>query len=143
MAPRQHPLHRIVSTQAQAGRADGLRRLGHEGWEAVIGLKPTCSWVGQQDLQPRSTNFGDQPKQPHRPVVLGCRNPPVLNQKVLEYAVKAASGLQLQVASTASFDRTAVFHPPAQDYQISQFDQPIAETAGSSGSGRKREKTPT
>jgi aspartyl-tRNA(Asn)/glutamyl-tRNA(Gln) amidotransferase subunit B len=53
---------------------------------------------------------------------------PVLNQKVLEYAVKASLALNLHVAEHSKFDRKQYFYPDLpKNYQISQFDEPIAE----------------
>jgi aspartyl-tRNA(Asn)/glutamyl-tRNA(Gln) amidotransferase subunit B len=52
----------------------------------------------------------------------------VLNQKVLEYAVKAAMALNLKVAEHSKFDRKQYFYPDLpKNYQISQYDEPIAE----------------
>jgi aspartyl-tRNA(Asn)/glutamyl-tRNA(Gln) amidotransferase subunit B len=53
---------------------------------------------------------------------------PVLNQKVLEYAVKAAMALNLHIAEHSKFDRKQYFYPDLpKNYQISQYDEPIAE----------------
>ena len=53
---------------------------------------------------------------------------PVLNQKVLEYAVKAAMALNLKIAEHSKFDRKQYFYPDLpKNYQISQYDEPIAE----------------
>ena len=53
---------------------------------------------------------------------------PVLNKKVLEYAVKAALALNLEIAEHSKFDRKQYFYPDLpKNYQISQFDEPIAE----------------
>ena len=50
------------------------------------------------------------------------------NKKVLEYAVKAAMALNLNIASHSKFDRKQYFYPDLpKNYQISQFDEPIAE----------------
>jgi aspartyl-tRNA(Asn)/glutamyl-tRNA(Gln) amidotransferase subunit B len=47
---------------------------------------------------------------------------------VLEYAVKAALALNLNIAAHSKFDRKQYFYPDLpKNYQISQFDQPIAE----------------
>ena len=52
----------------------------------------------------------------------------MLNQKVLEYAVKAALALNLHVAEHSKFDRKQYFYPDLpKNYQISQYDEPIAE----------------
>ena len=76
-----------------------------------------------------STAFGDEPNTHIDPVVCGLPGTlPVLNQKVLEYAVKAALALNLNIAAHSKFDRKQYFYPDLpKNYQISQFDQPIAE----------------
>jgi aspartyl-tRNA(Asn)/glutamyl-tRNA(Gln) amidotransferase subunit B len=53
---------------------------------------------------------------------------PVLNEKVLEYAVKAGLALNCKIAPHSKFDRKQYFYPDLpKNYQISQFDLPIAE----------------
>jgi len=124
------PLHRIVSS-AGASREIGMASaIGHEGWEAVIGLETHVQLgTASKIFTAASTNFGNQPNTHIDPVVLGLPGTlPVLNQKVLEYAVKAALALNLQVAEHSKFDRKQYFYPDLpKNYQISQFDQPIAE----------------
>ena len=69
-------------------------------WEAVIGLE-THVQLGTDSkiFTNASTTFGDQPNTHIDPVVCGLPGTlPVLNQKVLEYAVKASLALNLQVA---------------------------------------------
>ena len=52
----------------------------------------------------------------------------MLNQRVLEYAVKAAMALNLNIAEHSKFDRKQYFYPDLpKNYQISQYDEPIAE----------------
>ena len=99
-------------------------------WEVVIGLE-THVQLGTKSkiFTSASTNFGDDPNTHIDPVV--CDLPgtlPVLNKKVLEYAVKAAMALNLNIASHSKFDRKQYFYPDLpKNYQISQFDEPIAE----------------
>ena len=53
---------------------------------------------------------------------------PVLNAKVLEYAVKAALALNMRIAPHSKFDRKQYFYPDLhKNYQISQYDEPIGE----------------
>ncbi|MCP9800299.1 Asp-tRNA(Asn)/Glu-tRNA(Gln) amidotransferase subunit GatB [Synechococcus sp. RedBA-s] len=99
-------------------------------WEAVIGLETHVQLgTASKIFTAASTNYGDDPNTHIDPVVLGLPGTlPVLNEKVLEYAVKAALALNLQVAEHSKFDRKQYFYPDLpKNYQISQFDQPIAE----------------
>ena len=99
-------------------------------WEAVIGLE-THVQLGTDSkiFTNASTTFGDEPNTHIDPVVCGLPGTlPVLNQKVLEYAVKAAMALNLKIAEHSKFDRKQYFYPDLpKNYQISQFDEPIAE----------------
>ena len=103
---------------------------GEGAWEAVIGLE-THVQLGTDSkiFTAASTTFGDAPNTHIDPVVCGLPGTlPVLNEKVLEYAVKAAMALNLKVAEHSKFDRKQYFYPDLpKNYQISQFDQPIAE----------------
>jgi len=99
-------------------------------WEDVIGLE-THVQLGTKSkiFTSASTNFGDDPNTHIDPVVCGLPGTlPVLNKKVLEYAVKAAMALNLNIAAHSKFDRKQYFYPDLpKNYQISQFDEPIAE----------------
>ncbi|MFM7087895.1 MAG: Asp-tRNA(Asn)/Glu-tRNA(Gln) amidotransferase subunit GatB [Cyanobium sp.] len=99
-------------------------------WEAVIGLE-THVQLGTDSkiFTAASTSFGDEPNTHIDPVVCGLPGTlPVLNEKVLEYAVKAALALNLQIAAHSKFDRKQYFYPDLpKNYQISQYDEPIAE----------------
>ncbi|WP_094556118.1 Asp-tRNA(Asn)/Glu-tRNA(Gln) amidotransferase subunit GatB [Synechococcus sp. 1G10] len=99
-------------------------------WEAVIGLETHVQLgTASKIFTAASTSFGDDPNTHIDPVVCGLPGTlPVLNEKVLEYAVKAALALNLQVAEHSKFDRKQYFYPDLpKNYQISQFDEPIAE----------------
>ncbi|MEA5475399.1 Asp-tRNA(Asn)/Glu-tRNA(Gln) amidotransferase subunit GatB [Synechococcus sp. CCY9201] len=99
-------------------------------WEAVIGLE-THVQLGTDSkiFTCASTAFGDDPNTHIDPVVCGLPGTlPVLNQRVLEYAVKAAMALNLRIAEHSKFDRKQYFYPDLpKNYQISQYDEPIAE----------------
>jgi aspartyl-tRNA(Asn)/glutamyl-tRNA(Gln) amidotransferase subunit B len=96
----------------------------------VIGLE-THVQLGTESkiFTSASTAFGDDPNTHIDPVVCGLPGTlPVLNQKVLEYAVKAAMALNLHIAEHSKFDRKQYFYPDLpKNYQISQYDEPIAE----------------
>ncbi|MEB3327037.1 MAG: Asp-tRNA(Asn)/Glu-tRNA(Gln) amidotransferase subunit GatB, partial [Synechococcus sp.] len=99
-------------------------------WEAVIGLETHVQLgTASKIFTSASTAFGDAPNTHIDPVVCGLPGTlPVLNQKVLEYAVKAAMALNLHIAEHSKFDRKQYFYPDLpKNYQISQYDEPIAE----------------
>jgi aspartyl-tRNA(Asn)/glutamyl-tRNA(Gln) amidotransferase subunit B len=99
-------------------------------WEAVIGLETHVQLgTASKIFTGASTAFGDDPNTHIDPVVCGLPGTlPVLNRKVLEYAVKAALALNLKVAEHSKFDRKQYFYPDLpKNYQISQYDEPIAE----------------
>ena len=90
-----------------------------------------------------STSFGDPPNSNTCPVCLALPGAlPVLNDRAVELAVRAALALGCTVHSTSIFARKNYFYPDLpKGYQISQFDKPLA-TAGSlaiapEGSGPK------
>ena len=104
--------------------------MAEANWEAVIGLETHVQLgTSSKIFSSASTAFGDAPNTHIDPVVCGLPGTlPVLNKKVLEYAVKASLALNLNVAAHSKFDRKQYFYPDLpKNYQISQFDQPIAE----------------
>ncbi len=119
----------MAPAASQVAVADTLESPG-AAWEAVIGLETHVQLgTASKIFSPASTTFGDDPNTHIDPVVCGLPGTlPVLNAKVLEYAVKAALALNLKVAEHSKFDRKQYFYPDLpKNYQISQFDQPIAE----------------
>jgi len=99
-------------------------------YEAVIGLETHCQLSSETKIFCNcSTEFGATPNQNVCPICLGMPGVlPVLNQKVLEYAVKAGIALNCEIAPFSKFDRKQYFYPDLpKNYQISQYDLPIAE----------------
>jgi len=99
-------------------------------YEAVIGLETHCQLSTETKIfSPSSTAFGAPPNTHIDPICMGMPGVlPVLNQKVLEYAVKAGLALNCQIAPYSKFDRKQYFYPDLpKNYQISQYDLPIAE----------------
>jgi aspartyl-tRNA(Asn)/glutamyl-tRNA(Gln) amidotransferase subunit B len=99
-------------------------------FEAVIGLETHCQLTTATKIFCNcSTEFGADPNHNVCPICMGMPGVlPVLNQKVLEYAVKAGLALNCQIAPYSKFDRKQYFYPDLpKNYQISQYDLPIAE----------------
>lgn len=99
-------------------------------YEAVIGLETHCQLKTNTKVFCNcSTEFGTPPNTNICPICMGYPGVlPVLNQRVLEYAVKAGLALNCQIASYSKFDRKQYFYPDLpKNYQISQYDLPIAE----------------
>lgn len=99
-------------------------------YEAVIGLETHCQLNTKTKIfSSSSTQFGAPPNTNIDPICMGLPGVlPVLNEKVLEYAVKAGLALNCQIAPYSKFDRKQYFYPDLpKNYQISQYDLPIAE----------------
>ncbi len=98
-------------------------------YEAVIGLETHCQLSTKTKIfSSSSTEFGGVPNTNIDPICMGMPGVlPVLNEKVLEYAVKAGLALHCEIAPYSKFDRKQYFYPDLpKNYQISQFDLPIA-----------------
>lgn len=75
-----------------------------------------------------SNRFGDQPNENTCPVCMGLPGSlPVINEKAIEYAIRAARSLNCSIANFSKFDRKNYYYPDLpKAYQISQYDQPVA-----------------
>ena len=99
-------------------------------YEAVIGLETHCQLnTNTKIFCTCSTEFGSDPNSNVCPVCMGMPGVlPVLNETVLEYAVQAGSALNCEISKYSKFDRKQYFYPDLpKNYQVSQFDLPIAE----------------
>lgn len=99
-------------------------------YEAIIGLETHCQLSTKTKIfSSSSTEFGADPNANIDPICMGMPGVlPVLNETVLEYAVKAGLALNCEIAKYSKFDRKQYFYPDLpKNYQISQFDLPIAE----------------
>ncbi len=76
-----------------------------------------------------STEFGRPPNSNTCPVCLGMPGVlPVLNRRVVEFALKLALATDCTITRRSIFARKNYFYPDLpKGYQISQFDLPIAE----------------
>lgn len=75
------------------------------------------------------TDFGAEPNTQCCPVCMGMPGSlPVLNEKVVEYAVKAGLATNCAIAGYSKQDRKNYFYPDLpKAYQISQYDLPLCE----------------
>ena len=97
-------------------------------YEAVIGLEVhTELRTNTKIFCSCKTSFGADPNTNVCPVCLGLPGVlPVLNEKVLEFAVRAGLALNCKIASYSKFDRKNYYYPDLpKDFQTSQFDLPI------------------
>lgn len=99
-------------------------------YEAVIGLEV------HTELQTTTkifcgckTSFGAEPNTNVCPVCLGLPGVlPVLNKRVLEFAVRAGLALNCEISRFSKFDRKNYYYPDLpKNFQTSQFDLPICE----------------
>lgn len=99
-------------------------------YEAVIGLEVHVELKTKTKIFcPSTTEFGGDPNTHTCPVCLGLPGVlPVLNKKVLEYAIRAALALNCEIAEFSKFDRKNYYYPDMpKNYQISQYDLPLAK----------------
>lgn len=76
-----------------------------------------------------STRYGSAPNENTCPVCLGLPGVlPVLNKKVLEFAIRLGLATHCTIRPDSQFARKNYFYPDLpKAYQISQFDRPICE----------------
>jgi aspartyl-tRNA(Asn)/glutamyl-tRNA(Gln) amidotransferase subunit B len=99
-------------------------------YESVIGLEVHAQLLTDSKIFCGcSTKFGAEPNSHTCPVCLGMPGVlPVLNKKVVEYAIKMALATHCTVNASSIFARKNYFYPDLpKGYQISQYAQPLAE----------------
>ncbi|MEW6446797.1 MAG: Asp-tRNA(Asn)/Glu-tRNA(Gln) amidotransferase subunit GatB [Bacillota bacterium] len=99
-------------------------------YESVIGLEIHAELKTESKIFcSSSARFGGEPNAHICPVCLGLPGVlPVLNKKVVEYAIRAALALNCEIARFCKFDRKNYYYPDLpKNYQISQYDLPLAQ----------------
>ena len=76
-----------------------------------------------------TTEFGGEPNTHTCPICMAMPGAlPVLNEKVVEYAVKAGLATGCEISRDSKNDRKNYFYPDTpKAYQISQYDKPLCE----------------
>ena len=101
----------------------------HTTFEAVIGLEVHAQLLTRSKIFCGcSAAFGAPPNSQTCPVCLGMPGVlPVLNRRVVEFAIKTAVALQCEIAGGCRFARKNYFYPDMpKNYQISQYELPLA-----------------
>ena len=102
--------------------------MAKEDYEIVIGLEVHCELSTKTKIFCSCpTDFGGEPNTHCCPVCMAMPGTlPVLNEKVVEYAVKAGLATNCKIAEKSKNDRKNYFYPDLpKSYQISQFDLPL------------------
>jgi aspartyl-tRNA(Asn)/glutamyl-tRNA(Gln) amidotransferase subunit B len=102
-------------------------------YQPVIGLEVHAQMLTQSKIFCGCpTAFGAPPNHHTCPICLGMPGVlPVLNKRVVEYAIKAGLALGCTVRETSVWSRKNYFYPDLpKGYQITQYDQPICEGGG-------------
>lgn len=99
-------------------------------YEAVIGLEVHSELKTKTKIFCNCpTKFGGEQNTHVCPVCLGLPGVlPVINEKVVEFAIKAGLALNCKINNFSKFDRKNYYYPDLpKNFQTSQFDLPIAE----------------
>jgi aspartyl-tRNA(Asn)/glutamyl-tRNA(Gln) amidotransferase subunit B len=100
-----------------------------ELFEPVLGFEVHVELNTKTKMFSSAPNgFGDAPNTNISPVCLGLPGSlPVVNEQAVRYSISLGLALGCSIAPTSRFARKNYFYPDlAKNYQISQFDEPIA-----------------
>ncbi|MCH4985377.1 Asp-tRNA(Asn)/Glu-tRNA(Gln) amidotransferase subunit GatB [Macrococcoides goetzii] len=99
-------------------------------FETVIGLEVHVELKTESKMFSASpAHFGAEPNTNVNVIDLGYPGVlPVVNKTAVDWAMRAAMALNMDIRTSTKFDRKNYFYPDnPKAYQISQFDEPIGE----------------
>ena len=104
--------------------------MSREDYEVIIGLEVHSELSTKTKIFCSCpTEFGALPNTQTCPICMAMPGTlPVLNEKVVEYAVKAGLATNCEISRNSKNDRKNYFYPDLpKSYQISQLDKPLCE----------------
>ena len=104
--------------------------MSREDYEVVIGLEVHSELSTKTKIFCSCpTKFGSAPNTQVCPICMAMPGTlPVLNEKVVEYAVKAGLATNCEISRDSKNDRKNYFYPDLpKAYQISQYDKPLCK----------------
>ena len=104
--------------------------MAREDYEVVIGLEVHAELSTKTKIFCSCpTSFGASPNTHVCPICMAMPGTlPVLNEKVVEYAVRAGLATECTISQDSKNDRKNYFYPDLpKAYQISQYDKPLCE----------------
>ena len=104
--------------------------MAREDYEVVMGLEVHAELSTKTKIFCSCpTKFGAEPNTQVCPICMAMPGTlPKLNEKVVEYAVKAGLATNCKISKNSKNDRKNYFYPDLpKAYQISQFDKPLCE----------------
>ena len=104
--------------------------MSREDYEVIIGLEVHAELSTKTKIFCSCpTDFGGAPNTHTCPICMAMPGTlPVLNEKVVEYAVKAGLATNCTISRDSKNDRKNYYYPDLpKSYQISQYDKPLCE----------------
>lgn len=104
--------------------------MSNNDYEVIIGLEVHAELSTKTKIFCSCpTEFGGMPNTQVCPVCMAMPGTlPVLNEKVVEYAVKAGLATNCEISRDSKNDRKNYYYPDTpRAYQISQYDKPLCE----------------